>query len=107
MLLIIVFEIIYAFGTLLLSCEVCQGMNIAFEECYDMIVQFEWYLFPVAIQRMLPMILNYMQQPIDIRCFGSTACDRETFKDVCIMKIVCISILGLNLRFVATLFLDR
>lgn len=86
MLSITIFEIFYAFGALLIACEVCQRVNIAFEECGDMVVQFEWYLFPIDIQRMLPLILNYMQQPIEIKCFGSVTCDRETFKFVRIMK---------------------
>lgn len=82
-----IFEIIYAFGTLLIACEICQRVNLAFEECSDMVDQFEWYLFPTKIQRMMPLILNFTQQPIEITSFGSAACDRETFKSVSVEHI--------------------
>lgn len=47
-----------------------------------MINQFDWYLMPADIQRMLPIIVNFAQQPVYIVCFGSAACDRDTFKYV-------------------------
>lgn len=77
---------IYAFALLLIACELCQRINVAFEECSDMIDQFKWYLFPDEIQRMLPTIFAFTQQPIEINCFGSTACNRESFKNVCIKR---------------------
>lgn len=51
--------------------------NVAFDECYEMIDQFEWHLLPAEIKRILPLILNFTQQPIS----GSAAVgDPETFK---------------------------
>lgn len=44
--------------------------------------QFESYLFPNKIQRMLSQIFNFMQQQFEIVCFGSKASDRNTFKSV-------------------------
>lgn len=73
-LLITVFEIVYAFGVIFVACELGQRVNLAFDECSQIINQFEWYLFPDEIQRMLPLILNLTRQPIEIKCFGSTAC---------------------------------
>lgn len=75
-------QVIYAFGVLFIACEIGQRIAIAFDECSGMIQQFDWYLFAVEIQRMLPIIINVAQQPTDIKCFGSAACDRETFKYV-------------------------
>lgn len=80
------FEVFYSFGVLLIICEICQRVNFAFNECNEMTNQLQWYLFPADIQRMLPLIFNYMQQPVDIKFFGSAACDRETFKHVCVIK---------------------
>ena len=77
-----IIEVAYAFGILFTACELGQRMNHAFNECNDMIDQFDWYLFPANIQRMLPIIINFAQQPIVIKCFGSTAAVRETFKYV-------------------------
>lgn len=81
-LLVAAVEIMYAFGNLFISCELGQRVNLAFDECNEMVNQFDWYRFTMEIQRMLPTILNYTQQPVDIKCFGSATCDRETFKYV-------------------------
>lgn len=78
MLLIIVLQIFYAFGAMFIACELGQRVNLAFNECSEMIHRFDWYLLPAEIQRLLPLIINFAQQPIDIKCFGSAACDRET-----------------------------
>lgn len=75
-------EVIYAFGGLFMACGMGQRLSLAFEECSEMVYQFEWYLFSGGIQRMMPMILNFTQQPFEITCFGSKACDRDTFKSV-------------------------
>lgn len=73
-------EIVYAFGVMLIASEMGQRMNVEFDECSQMVDQFDWYLFPTKVQRMLPLILNFTQQPFVVRCFGSSACDRNTFK---------------------------
>lgn len=76
------FQVFYAFAVMLITTEIGQRFNLAYAECNDMVEQFDWYLFPTDIQRMLPMILNFTQQPFEIICFGSAACDRNTFKSV-------------------------
>lgn len=81
-LLQIIIIAIYSFGIMLTVCELCQRINQAFAECSYVVDQLHWYLFPTKIQRMLPMILIFTQQPIEIKCFGSVACDRATFKSV-------------------------
>lgn len=75
-------EVIYAFGVMLAACELGQRVQQAFIECSDIIYQLDWYKFPTEIQRMLPIIMNFTQQPIAFECFGSTACVRETFEFV-------------------------
>ena len=56
----------------------CNGLN----KINDVIDQFDWYLFPHKINRILPMIIIIAQQKIAIKCFGSISCDRDTFKKV-------------------------
>lgn len=65
---------------LLLSCELGQRINLAYGECSDMVDQLDWHLFSSDIQRLLPLILQFTQLPIEIKCFGSVACGREAFK---------------------------
>lgn len=75
-------EIFYTFALMFAICELCQRVNMAFDECSDIVDQLEWYRFPIEIQRMLPFIQQFTQQPVEITCFGSKACDRESFKYV-------------------------
>lgn len=75
-------EVINAFGLILIACEIGQRLSLRFDECGQIVEQFEWYLFPTEIQWVLPTILIFAQQPFEIICFGSAACNRETFKIV-------------------------
>lgn len=84
MLLITINEVMYAFGVLFIACEIGQRITIAFIECSDIIDQFKWYLFPAKIQRMLPLLMNFTQKTIEIKCFGGMKSDRDTFKYVSI-----------------------
>lgn len=86
MLVTIAFQVFYAFGVIFAACEICQRMNLEFDECNDMVGQFEWYLLPDKMQRMIPLIMQFAQQPVDIKWFGSVATDRETFKYVSISE---------------------
>lgn len=81
-------EAFYAFGLLFMACELCQRAIVVFDECSEMVDQLEWYLLPTKIQRMLPLILHFNQQPIEIKCFGSAACNRETFKYVSVVNFL-------------------
>lgn len=74
--------VIVSFSFLFASCDFGQRLNQAFEECGEMVDQFSWYLFPVKVQRMLPIIMIYTQKPVFIACFGSISADRETFRCV-------------------------
>lgn len=79
---ITLFEVFYSFIAVLIPCELSQRLNLGFDEFNDMIVQFEWYLFPGKIQRMLPIVMNFTQQPVEITCFGSITANRDAFKYV-------------------------
>lgn len=57
-------------------------MTNFFTEVNDEFDQLNWYRFPIDAQKMLPIILNIVQKPVMIHCFGSVFCAREIFKDV-------------------------
>lgn len=82
MLSIIMIQIAYTFGVLFIACELGQRTTLALNDCCDVINQFDWYLLPADIQRLLPIIINCAQQAVDIKCYGSVACNRETFRYV-------------------------
>lgn len=80
-------EVTYAFGTIFITCELCQRVNLAFDECSDIIDQFDWYLLPAKIQRIMPMVIHFTQQPIEIKGFGSASANRDTFKRVSTINV--------------------
>lgn len=65
-----------------LPCEFGEQLSNGIVEIDDCIDQFNWYLFPLEIRQMLPIILISVQQPVEIRFFGSVACNRDSFKKV-------------------------
>lgn len=72
----------YAFGVVLLICELGQRLTDAFDELCDTIEGFDWYLFPIDIQRMVPTLLIAAQKQVVLVCFGSISGTRDTFKRV-------------------------
>lgn len=41
-----------------------------------------WYRFPTKIQRLIPIIVNGIQQSGILRAYAKTSCSRKTFKKV-------------------------
>ena len=80
--MITAFYTFYAYGTVFAICELSEHVGNLFNKINDIFGQLDWYLFPEKIQKMLPIVLAMTQQPIEIGCFGSIACTRETFKKV-------------------------
>lgn len=54
-LLIFLLQVFYAFGVMFIACEISQRITFAFDGCYEIIDDFDWYLLPAKIQRMLPI----------------------------------------------------
>lgn len=82
-----VFVAVFGFIALFIACELGQRTTDAFDGINDKIDQLNWYLFPIEIQRTLPMILANAQEPVTFECFGSFNCTREVFKIVSFRKI--------------------
>lgn len=64
-------------------CEFGQGVTDAFFSIHQTFEEFYWYRHPLAMRKMLLIILPIVQKPVDLRCFGSVAANRENFKKVC------------------------
>lgn len=83
---LILISLAYGFWALFMvffSCEIGQRFTNAYDEVDDAINQLDWYLLPMKVQRVLPVIMMKSQKEWSIECFGSIACNRETFKKVC------------------------
>lgn len=82
MLLLTISYACYAFGLLFFACEFGEQSSNAFNEVVEKIYQLKWYLFANKIRQILAMIIIAAQRPVEIECFGSLSCSRETFKKV-------------------------
>lgn len=72
------------FATVLvfLVCEIGQKIGEAFDKIDFTLNKIDYYLLPIEIKRMLPIIIAIAQQPVELECFGSIICTRDVFKNV-------------------------
>lgn len=73
---------IFGIALVFIACEIGQRLTDEFDEIKLTIDKFKWYLLPIEIKRMLPMIKANAQEPVPLECFGSIVCIREVFKNV-------------------------
>lgn len=81
--------LIWSISLVFIPCELCGWLSNSFVEINDTIDQFNWYSFPLEIRNRLPILMNNTQQIVYIECFGSLPTDRETFKKVSAILLVC------------------
>lgn len=81
-LLVLVFQACYSFGVVFMICELCQRMANEFDEFDEVVIQFDWYLYPHKLQQMLSILIVFIQQETAVECFGRISCNREAFKQV-------------------------
>lgn len=74
--------LIYPFGLVYVICELGGRLSYQFSDIDDIIGQFQWYLFPNDVQKLLPFVIMGAKQKVALRCFGSAMCNRATFKKV-------------------------
>lgn len=77
-----IIELVCSFTLLLLACELAGRLSYRFENVNDLIDQFDWYAFPLEMQKILPVMMMNAQQPVEVKSFGSIASNRETFRKV-------------------------
>lgn len=63
-------------------CELGERLIIAYDEMGCEIERFNWYLFSIEIQRILPIVMIGAQESVRVRCFGSISTNRVAFKQV-------------------------
>lgn len=62
-------------------CETSERLTIEFDEI-DFYNEWDWYLFPNEVRRILPTIIINVQEPVALQGYGNITCTRETFKRV-------------------------
>lgn len=75
-------EAFYAICIIFIICEFGERLTIAYDEMNCQIEQFDWYLFPIEIKRLLPILMIDAQQRVELQCFGTLSASRESLKKV-------------------------
>ena len=88
MLLEWIFYSVWILNFVFAACELGQRFSNAFCDIDDSIFQLDWYLLPFELQKTLPIIVNYAQQPLVVQFFGSYSCSRNQFKKVSLWYLV-------------------
>lgn len=85
------FELLIIFILLFIGCELPQRSMDKFDEISHVIGQFNWYLFSNEIKRILPTFVAVAnaEKIVEIKCFGSTPCNRKTFRKVYQLNELC------------------
>lgn len=81
-LLLIISEASAGIAGVFLSCDLGQRSSDNWNAINLKFDQFDWYLFPNELKRILPIIIAVAQQPAELKCFGSFSLSREVFKKV-------------------------
>lgn len=72
----------YAFGQLVLICEMAEEISSAFGEIEDEMNEMDWHLFSIRTQKKMLFTLMNAQQPVKFTGFGNLPANRETMKRV-------------------------
>lgn len=81
-------ELFCTLALLLFTCELAGGASNRFDAINNLIDQFDWYLFPLQMKKLLPTIMMNSQQIFGFKYFGSFLCNRETFRRVNVTRII-------------------
>ena len=75
-------QIGWSSGLAFIPCELSERISIAYDHVYYAIEELDWYAFPIELQKMLPIIMINVQEPVALQCYGSILCGRDVFKKV-------------------------
>lgn len=76
------FSIFWSFIFICIFCEFGATIIVQFDLLNDKLIQSNWYLYPIGVQRMVFLLMINAQKSSFIRGFGNIACTREALKRV-------------------------
>lgn len=74
-------------GLIFFTCEIGQEFTNIVGKFNNEFERWNWYLFSIKIQRLLPIFIINVQEPVVIKCFGIICGSRDQFKKVRINQI--------------------
>lgn len=88
MLVVSLIQLGWSSGLTLVPCELGERFSMSFVEVCRAIDEFNWYAFPISMQKALPIIFINAQEPVALKCFGGIICGRDVFKRVCENELI-------------------
>lgn len=76
-------KLIWSIFAIFTACECGERLTNAFDQIGRVTDILHWYNFPHHMRKMMLIFVIAAQQPFEASVFGSIACGRATFKDVC------------------------
>lgn len=84
-------ELVWSFLAIFLFCEFGGMVTNRFDEFHDELWQFNWYSFPIEMQKAFLIFMVNVHKPATIEGYANILCTRELFKqviDFCKQKII-------------------
>lgn len=79
---ILFFQNLGAFFFIYLACEFGEQVRNAYDGIECEMSQLGWYRLPMEVQKILPTVMVFAQEPVVLRGLGSVVCSREVFQKV-------------------------
>lgn len=74
--------IFWSFVQIFAICEFGQRITGRFYEIKNEIFNWDWYTFPMDVQKIFPIIVIGTETPVELCGFGNIVCTRSSFKNV-------------------------
>lgn len=81
-------QILITYCVIFIICELGERVTNEFDDVDNVVCELNWYLFPLNIQKMLPIAMIGTVKPVIIRGYGNCMSTREAFKNVS-SKAIC------------------
>lgn len=75
-------QLFWGYAVIFIFCELGERLTQEYDKLYDVICEFNWYAYPLKVQRILPIAFAGAQDQIILQGFGNCLCTREAFKNV-------------------------
>lgn len=75
-------QVVWSLSLAFVPCEIGERLTAAFIAIFEDLCALDWYMYPIEMQKVLPLIMLNAHELITIECFGEISCTRDVFKSV-------------------------
>lgn len=80
-------QVTWSLSLAFVPCEIGERLTAAFITIFDNLCDLDWYVYPIGMQKALPLIMLNAHELITVECFGEISCTRGVFKSVSKFRI--------------------